>query len=229
VSAPLEDPRVVEGLRAQGAERDRLLDEGARRLGWKAGFGTAAAMQALDTRAPIVGFLTDRTLLPDGATCVVADWDNPTLEPEVAVRLVRDLEPGADRATAAAAIDAIALAIELVDPRQTADVEAILAGNIFHRGVVLGEFSTDVPLEGLRLDVSDAQGPKAEGADPTEALGDLADVVRHLADQIPGAGTRLQAGDVVITGSAVPAFKVAPGQRFEVRASGLRPVSVVLG
>jgi 2-keto-4-pentenoate hydratase len=70
---------------------------------------------------------------------------------------------------------------------------------------------------------------RAQGVDPREVLGDLADVVRHLASQAPGAGDQLRAGDVVITGSAIPALPVAPGDRVEVRAAGLGAVSVQLG
>jgi 2-keto-4-pentenoate hydratase len=228
----IEDQRIVNGLAAQASERRRLLDAGTRRLGWKAGFGTAAAMNGLGTQAPLVGFLTEQTLRPDGATCEIGGWDKPILEPEVAVRLGRDLAPGASREEAAAAIDAVAPAIELVDLHgPTDDVEAILAANIFHRHVLLGAFrpvSDDVRLDAVRLDVLEGDAIRAEGVDATELLGDLADVVRHLADQIPATGDRLQAGDVVITGSAVPAIPVSPGDRITVRAAGLGQVEVRL-
>ena len=223
------DPRILAGLKAQTAERDRLLGTGAQRLGWKAGFGTAAAMRKLGTSAPLVGFLTDRTLLPDGATCGVGDWSKPTLEPEIAVRLGRDVEPGSDHDTTAAAVDALAPAIELVDLGPGDDIEAILSGNIFHRAVLLGSFAARPALDEVRIDVDGPNGPIAEQADPRDVLGDLADVVRRLADQIALTGTKLQAGDVVITGAAVPAVTVAPGERYVVRARGLGSVSIDIG
>jgi 2-keto-4-pentenoate hydratase len=232
-SPDLLTPKVVAGLERQSAQRRRLLDEGARRLGWKAGFGTSAAMAGLGTQAPLLGFLTDHSLRPDGAACAIGDWAKPVLEPEVAVRLGADLAPGASREEAAAAIDAVATAIELVDLDGPADdVEAILAGNIFHRHVVLGAFaplSAELRLDAVRLEVVAGTETRAQDVDPRELLGDLADVVRHLASQAPGAGEQLRAGDVVITGSAIPALPVAPGDRVEVRAAGLAAVSVQLG
>ena len=59
-------------------------------------------------------------------------------------------------------------------------------------------------------------------------LGWKAEIVRQLADALPGAEDRLRVGDVVITGSAVPAIPVAPGDRVEVRAPGLGAVAVEL-
>jgi 2-keto-4-pentenoate hydratase len=69
---------------------------------------------------------------------------------------------------------------------------------------------------------------RAQGADPAGLLGDLAEVVRHLADQAPNAGDPLRAGDVIITGSAIPGVPISSGEQFEVRAGGLAPVSVRL-
>jgi 2-keto-4-pentenoate hydratase len=217
------DTRILAGLERQAAERRALLDAGARRLGWKAGFGTAAAMAGLGIDA----------LLPDGGSMPVAGWGKAVLEPEIAVRLGTDLGPGASREQAAAAIDALAPAIELADlSGPLDDVEAILAGNIFHRAVVLGTFvpvGDGVGLDGLRVDVAGAGGPIAEDVDPTELLGDLADVVRLLADALPAADDRMRAGDVVITGSVIPGIAVSGGERVEVSAAGLGSVSVALG
>jgi 2-keto-4-pentenoate hydratase len=224
------DPRIVSGLEAQAAARAAVVADGATRLGWKAGFGTAAAFRTLGTQAPLVGFLTDATLLADGATCSVASWRKPMLEPEIAVRVGRDLPAGASPEHAAEAIDAIAPAIELVDLAEAGtDVEAILAGNVFHRAVLLGAFTpldASTALADARVDVRGAAC--AEQADPTEVLGPLAEIVRHLADALPLAQDGMRAGDVVITGSAVPAIAVSPGERVEV-AIGAVSVTVTLG
>src|SRR5690242_15500431 len=128
----VEDPRIRAGLAAQAdLRRDALQRAG--RLGWKAGVGTAAAMQRIGTSAPLVGFMTDATLLADGASCDITGWANPRLEAEVAVRLGADVPAGATAEQARDAIEAIAPAIELVDPGEPDDVEAVLADNIWHR------------------------------------------------------------------------------------------------
>jgi 2-keto-4-pentenoate hydratase len=109
-------------------------------LGWKAGFGTAAAIEKLGTDGPLVGFLTDSTLAPSGTEIDVADWEKPVLETEVGLRLDADVEAGQGRAEIRAAIGALGAAIELVDLGQAgSDPGAILATNVFHRKVLLGD------------------------------------------------------------------------------------------
>jgi 2-keto-4-pentenoate hydratase len=186
-----------------------LLMEAAReRVGWKAGFGTAKAMEQLGISAPLAAPLTRATLLDDGAEQAVGDWTAARLEPELAVRVGDD-----------GGVAAVAPAIELVDLHGPSDdVEAILAAGIFHRAWVLGEFRPP-ELDGITLDVGDH-----EGADPYALTGRPEDVVRALA----GSGTPIAPGDVVICGSAVPALEVAPGDQVTVRFNGLGEVGVRL-
>ena len=172
------------GMQVQDAARRAALDAGAARLGWKAGFGTAAAMANLGTAGPLVGFLTDATLLPSGSEIDVEGWGKAVLETEVAVRLGADVEAGGSAEDVAGAVDAIAAAIELVDLAElSGDPEAILAANSFHRAVLLGEFA---PLTGaldeVRIDVRVAGGDEILAADPADVLGALAEVVVGMAE-----------------------------------------------
>jgi 2-keto-4-pentenoate hydratase len=227
--ANLDDPRISGGLAAQADARRTLLETGARRLGWKAGLGTSAVMERLGTRAPVFGFLTDATVVPNGGDIDVSAWANPTLEAEVALRLGRDLPAGASHEEAVAAVDAVAPALELVDLGALDDLEAVLAGNIFHRAVVLGTFAPTpggAGLEAVRLEVEPGDGTRTANVDPTALLGHLADVVRALADQLPGAGDAMRAGDVVITGAAVPASALVAGTEPRVALAGGHSVTV---
>ena len=45
MSETLQDPRIANGMRAQMELRQKLLDGGAKQIGWKVGLG-APAMQA---------------------------------------------------------------------------------------------------------------------------------------------------------------------------------------
>ena len=224
------DPRIAAGLAAQGAARDELLADGARRVGWKAGFGTGAAMAKLSIDAPLVGFLTDRTLVVDGSVAIDG-WLKPTLEPELAIRVGADVAPGATRDDVLAAIDGLGPAIELISLGAADDVEQILAGNIFHRAVLLGEIGPvpDAGVAAARLAVHVDGEPVALDVDPAAVVGDLADVVRALAEQLPLAGDRMRAGDVVITGSAIPALALTGGERVEVVLAGAASVAVAIG
>jgi 2-keto-4-pentenoate hydratase len=191
--------------------RRQLLDEGAKPLGWKLGFGAPAAMEKLGLDRPLVGFLTDRTLLPDGATAHVGDWVKPMFEAEVAVRV------GAD-----GRIDGYAVAIELADlDPPPEDAGAIVAGNIFHRHVLLGAFRD--PVEQLTATLT-RDGEELGRTDTPDALtgeyARLVEVVREVA------GDELRAGDVIITGSIFPPVEVHPGDTLTAEVTPLGSLTV---
>ncbi|MBS1678881.1 MAG: hypothetical protein JST08_16005 [Actinobacteria bacterium] len=218
------DPSLADGLRRQGAAAADLLAGGARRLGWKAGFGTAAAIEKLGTAGPLAGFLTDATLEPSGTTFDITGWGKPVLEPEVAVRLAADVGPGASRSEVEAAVGEVGAAIELVDLGAAGDdANEILAANIFHRAVLLGDLIPLAPatsLTDVRVTVRAAGEDHATAADPAVVLGDLADVLAAMADLLSLSPDSLRAGDVIITGAAVPPFVLAGGEEIEVRVGG---------
>ena len=126
---PWDDPRIARGMTAQLAKRRARIAAGERPLGWKVGLGAPAAMETLRLQAPVVGFLMQRALLLSGATVSLQGWTKPVAEPEIAVRMMRDLRGGATRRRGAAAIKEIFPAIELadLDPAPTPDnLDAVL-------------------------------------------------------------------------------------------------------
>jgi 2-keto-4-pentenoate hydratase len=223
---------IRDGLRAQETGSRELLDSGAKRLGWKAGFGTAAAIEKLGTDGPLVGFLTDSTRAPSGTTIDVAGWEKPILETEVALRLDANVEAGQVRQEIRAAIGAVAAAIELVDLGQAGgDPGAILAANVFHRKVLLGdwvEVAPGEPLEDVRIDVHAGGEPHELAADPAAVLGGLIDVVAGLANLLANSDDGLRAGDVIITGAAIKPFELSGGESIEVRVGASTVAATII-
>jgi 2-keto-4-pentenoate hydratase len=209
-----DDPRIARGMRAQLAERRRRIAAGERPLGWKIGFGAAAAMERLGISAPLVGYLMHNGLLHSGARASLAGWTKPVAEPEIAVYVGADLPGGADRAATRAAIAAIGPAIELADLDQPPEeVETILTGNIFQRHVVLGPREAaraGAGLDGLIGRVLRNGREVAVTSELQANTGDVVDLVRHVASLLAAFGERLSAGDVVITGSVVPPLFLDP-------------------
>ena len=222
------DPRILRGtMRLLDAHADALA-EGAEQLGWKAGFGAPAALAALGTDRPLVGVLTAGLLLPDGAVVDVSGWTKPVLEAEVAAHLATDLGRGATPIEALAAVGGWSVAIELADvDRVTDDVEEIVAGNIFHRHVLLGPMVPSLPAP-LSFVVSRDGLETAGTSDPQALTGELGSVLASMADTLAACGARLSAGDVVITGSVVPPIAVQNGSSWLVEADGLGRVAVSL-
>jgi 2-keto-4-pentenoate hydratase len=208
-----EDPRVQRGMARQLQLRRRLLDHGARPIGWKLGLGTAAAMDKHAIAAPLVGFLTDRGVREPGREIEIGAWGSPTAEPEIAVHVGRDVPADGDQDAVTAAIGGLGVAIELVDLGD-GEVEDILAGDIFHRHVVLGPATQGVALDDLRAEIRLAGASQAVG-DPLALVGGPVAALAHLASHLAAFGETVRAGEVLITGSIVPALPIAPGQRLE--------------
>lgn len=190
-------------MRALLELRARRLGAGETPIGWKLGFGSPAALERLGTTEPLVGFLTDRSLVEPGATVSLAGWGTPVLEPEIAIHVGDDL-----------GIGALGLAIELADlDAAVADPEAILAGNIFHRAVVLGpeRFASPDALAG-RVEQNGEEVRATD--DPQAATGELAALVRRVGELLPRYGAQLLPGDAIIAGSIVPPLEVAAGDRI---------------
>ena len=119
---------VSRGMRPLLARRVAEVAAGASPVGWKIGFNAPAVQQHFGLAGPVVGYLTDTGLASDGATVAVSGWTAPAVEVEVAIR-VGD----------GGAVAGLAPALELVDlDLPFDDLEAILAGNVFQRGVVFG-------------------------------------------------------------------------------------------
>lgn len=235
MTAPWEDPRVREGLTRQLSLRRRMLDEGARHLGWKVGFGAPAAMEKMGTTAPLVGFLTSAGVVESGATVGVDDWTGGVVEFEVAVYMGTDVGPGASLDEARAAVAAVGPAIELADidlPLEPERVGDIVAGDIFHRAVVLGE--PDPGRAGLDVAELVARvmvdgGEYARTADLQALTGRYDQVVKTVAETLASVGERLKAGDVIITGSVVPPVPIGSGHEFTFLLEPFPAISIRTG
>jgi len=217
MATSLDDPRIERGLRAQLAARQKLIGAGARAIGWKIGFGAPAAMAKLGIAAPLIGFMTDRSVVVSGAAVSLAGWSKPLAETEIAVHMGRDLGSGASRSEVVNSIAALGPAIELADlDAPPTDPEAILSGNIYHRHVILGP--RDDRRAGAILDdwsgrVSRNGNEEAHVSDLEANTGLLLDLVTHVAATLSAEGERLRAGDVVICGSVIPPIELGDQDR----------------
>jgi 2-keto-4-pentenoate hydratase len=217
MSATLTDPRIANGMRAQMELRERLLDGGAKQIGWKVGLGAPAMQAKLGLTAPIVGFLLDRAELASGATVSLAGWQKPVAEAEIAAYIGRDLPAGADRDDVRRAISALGPAIELADVTSPMDdVEAALAGDIFQRHVILGPrdiMRSGARLAGLKGRVTRSGQDVPVPADLETNIGEVVSIVRHVSEVTAAVGGGLRAGQVIICGSLTAPMFLEPGER----------------
>lgn len=212
------DPRIERGTRTMLDLRARRLAAGEEPLGWKVGFGSPSAFERLGTDRPLVGFLTRAGVLPDGASVDIGAWTKPHLELELAAYLAPD-----------GTIGGVSAAIELVDTHPlSTDPEEILAGNIYHRHVILG------PVDHERHDGTGVTGrllkdgkEVARSDHPAEATGEITEVVRLTTELLDRFAVTPGAGEVIITGSVFAPVPVTPG-RYRAELPPLGSLSVDL-
>jgi len=219
----LTEPAAAEvsrGLRAQLESLEEKRGRGSELIGWKVGLNAAAVQEHFGLERPVLGHLTTASLVEPGATHSLARGLRVGIEPEVAIHM----GPGG-------AISSLGPAIEIVDldPAQT-ELEQILAGNVFHRGVVLGDPVPEVDSTGLATITATVKrnGYVAERARFADTGMDPAEVVGLIAERLAIAGEELREGQVIIAGSLTAIVFVEPGDRVEVDLGPLGSLEVGL-
>ncbi len=214
--APWDHPLIKKGMTAQLATRRARIATGEKPLGWKVGLGAPATMKKMGLQAPLVGFLMQSAQLASGSTVSLKGYSKPVAEPEIAVRMARDLGPGASAETALAAVQEICPAIELadLDPMPAVDnLDVVLAGDIFQRHVLLGaDVRAGGSVSGLTSRLTRRGAEINRTSDPEALTGKLGDIVAHVAKTLAAFGEKLAAGDIIITGSITPPLMLEPDE-----------------
>jgi 2-keto-4-pentenoate hydratase len=211
-----EGDRVARGLEAQFAALAAKRAAGAELIGWKIGLNAAPVQRHLGLSSPVIGHLTSTSLVAAGSTHELAGATRPGVEPEVAIRV----GPGGSVASLGPAIELVDL-----DPAIT-ELEPILAGNVFHRGVVLGPEATgdlgELVATVKRNGAVEQQTAFAETGEDPEA------VVAIVSERLELVGEELRDGQVIIGGSLTPIVSVKAGDLVEVELGALGSLSLRL-
>jgi 2-keto-4-pentenoate hydratase len=215
-----DDPRVEAGMATLLAKRRALIEDGAKPIGWKLAFGTEVAMSTLELNGPLVGFLTDRTLIASGGECSIAGWSVPKLEPEIAIHL----GPGGE------GVAGISAAIELADADlPLTETETVLAGDIYHRAVVLDPGSNLVPPPAPISARIERGGEEIATTDDAEAaVGKLGELAAYVVRYLREFGEATVEGEVVISGSVVGLLDIGPDEHLVNNLVGVDSVQVYI-
>lgn len=228
--ATLPDLGVADGYAIQRAVTTRREADEGPTVGYKVGFTSAAIQSELGVDEPAYGRVLADTARPEGRI----DGDDlidPKIEPEIAVRLADPLDPPATPVDALAAIDAVIPVIEVVDSRVddwtmtagSAIADNALATRVVHGSRIADPAALDLALEGVEVRRNGERVATGVGAD---VLGSPARVVAWLAETLADHGDRLEAGDLVSTGSLTELVPLDPGDTVEARFASLGSVTV---
>jgi len=206
--------------------------------GYKVGLTTEKMQRFCGVAEPIGGRILQSSVRASGAKIRKADFHRLGIESELALRIGKQVpmrradDNGQDLI---ACVDAVAAAFEIVDDRDAdyAHLEAssIAAENSWNKGMVLGEAASPAAFgdfRGLpgRLLINGEQVATGSSDDVMSGpLGVLAWVAR-FADQ---AGTPLQPGQWIMTGSVIPTRFASSGEIYSFQLGTLSPVTVTIG
>jgi 2-keto-4-pentenoate hydratase len=195
--------------------------------GYKIGLTTPIMQKLCGVDEPCYGAIFASEVHHRRAELATRDYCRLGIETEIAVRLGEDLPQGGDIERVGAAVESCTAAIELLEDlrhdykRLTA--AAMVAGNVWNAGVVLGDKVTDwrrldLARAAARLTINGREIGQGRGGD---VMGNPLNALAWLANKLAAAGTPLRAGMIVMTGSMVPIQFPAPGDHAIVEVEGL--------
>ena len=199
--------------------------------GYKIGLTTPIMQRLCGIAEPCYGAIFAREVHHRRAELGAADYCHLGVETEIAFRLGADPPPGGELA---AAVESCMAAIELIEDLhydyKRLDAAAMVAGNVWNAGVVLGTPATDWQTQDLarataRLSINGREIGSGNGGD---VMGHPLNALTWLAEKLAAAGTPLRRGMIVMTGSMVPIQYPAAGDRVLIEVSGLGSAELAL-
>jgi 2-keto-4-pentenoate hydratase len=202
--------------------------------GYKIGLTTPVMQKLCGVNEPCYGAIFATQVHHERANLAAADYCRLGVETEIALRLGEDLPHGRDRERLLAAVDGCMAAMELLDDLrhdyQRLDAAAMVAGNVWNAGVVLGApvagwRAVDLAEATARLTINGQEIGRGKGGD---VMGSPLNALAWLADKLAEHGAPLRRGMIVMTGSMVPIHFPSPGDRLRVEVSGLGNAGLIV-
>jgi 2-oxopent-4-enoate/cis-2-oxohex-4-enoate hydratase len=235
--APLSDEHPTLGIDEAYRVSQRLLArriaDGERVVGKKIGVTSEAVQRMLGVHQPDFGFLTDAMHVQAGRDLPIGtQLIQPRAEAEIAFVLRSELRgPGITPEHVLAATEAVYPCFEIVDSRirdWKIKIADTVADNASCGLFVLAREGVDprrVDLTGCRVEVHKNGALLSTGVGAA-TLGSPLVAVAWLANTLGGYGLRLQAGEIILSGSLVPLEPVRPGDVMRATITGLGELAV---
>ncbi len=205
----------------------RRIAAGERQIGWKVGLTAAPIQQQFGFHEPVFGCILDSQ--PSGHVFGRDELILPGFEPELCLRVGQTLSREVDIPTVRRSIDTVYPALEIIETRGdlTAQIAVAMADNAQQRTVVLGDPVAlgDRALEGVAATVRIGGEMVATGRGEA-VLGNPLNSVVWLARKLAEFGRRIEAGQIIMSGSFTRQFPIGAGDRVEVEFGGVGVVRV---
>ena len=202
-------------------------------VGYKIGLTTPIMQKLCGVDEPCYGAIFATEVHQRRAELPARNYCRLGIETEIAVRLGEDLPQSGSADRVAAAVESCMAAIEVLEDLRhdykRLSAAAMVAGNVWNAGVVLGQPVSDwrrldLAKLGARLTINGREIGHGKGGD---VMGNPLNALAWLADKLATAGTPLKRGMIVMTGSMVPIQFPAAGDHAIVEVEGLGTAELV--
>jgi 2-oxo-hept-3-ene-1,7-dioate hydratase len=194
-------------------------------IGWKIGLTSKAMQSALAIDIPDSGVLFDDMVFEHGATVPAGRFIQPRIEAEILFKVHSNLEGQVSREDVLAATEFLAPAIEILDTRilrtdpetrRTRNICDTISDNAANAGIVLGlqrHKPEDFDLRWVGSIVS-CNGVVEETGLGAGVLDDPVAGIVWLVHRLAKYGQRVEAGQLVLSGSFVRPVECPPGSHI---------------
>ncbi|PTW56576.1 2-oxohept-3-enedioate hydratase [Breoghania corrubedonensis] len=210
----------------QTAQIARKLGEGRRIIGWKIGLTSRAMQTALGIDTPDSGVLYDDMEFSTGTAVPAGRFIQPRIEAEIAFVMKAPLDGAVTREAVLAATECVVPALEILDTRilrkdtETGASRTIVdtvADNAANAGIVLGRERHAPDAFDLRWvgAIVKANGMVEETGLGAGVLNDPVTGIVWLAARMAMYGQRIEAGQVILSGSFIRPLECPAGTLIE--------------
>ena len=210
----------------QAAQMPHKQAQGRSIIGWKIGLTSKVMQDALGISTPDSGVLYDDMDFADGVLISATRFIQPRIEAEIAFIMKAPLEGKVSREDVLEATDYVAPALEILDTRiarqdattgQNRKIFDTVSDNAANGGILLGKQrhepeAYDLRWVGAILTKNDDVTATGLGA---AVLNDPVMGIVWLAERMGQYGQRIEAGQVVLSGSFIAPIECPSGTRIE--------------
>lgn len=218
--------------RAVQAELDLLMTAaGRRRVGWKVGLTSPAALAAFGADEPMVGVIYEDSVLRSGATLHMSRCCSPRIEGEILLEIGTPPIAGADDISLLASIASVRGAFEIADsridgwPRQIgrAIADNACCGFVVPGIVLLDPASTDFSSVAMKLTSGSETLSEGTGS---ASMGSVLQLYRWFVETSAIGGRDIRKGDIILTGALGPAISMAAQKNYTLHIDGFETATL---
>lgn len=237
LSSQFPDMTLDDAYAVQSALMAHKQAQGRQIIGWKIGLTSKVMQEALNIDTPDSGVLYDDMLFETGGTVPAGRFIEPRVEAEIAFVMKSAIDGNVTREDVLAATEAVVPSLEILDTRvlrsdaatgKTRVIVDTVSDNAANAGIVLGAErhapdAHDLRWTGAILRKNDEVVATGLGA---AVLDDPVMGIVWLARRMHQYGQRIEAGQVILSGSFIAPIECPPGTVIEADFGAFGNVSI---